>query len=60
MDDQLDDILDDAHPDRRTFVKRVVRTTAFAVPLIASYDLQTLSASAFPVQGNQSNQISPP
>jgi hypothetical protein len=32
-------------PDRRAFVKRVAAVTAFAVPMIASYDLQSLSPS---------------
>ena len=46
MDEDGDnEILSDVHPNRRVFVKRVVGATAFAVPFIASYDLQSLSSS---------------
>jgi hypothetical protein len=46
MDEDVEnDSFTDVHPNRRTFVKRVVGTTAFAVPFIASYDLQSLSSS---------------
>ena len=46
MDEQVDnEILSDVNPDRRAFVKRVVAVTAFAAPMIASYDLQSLSSS---------------
>jgi hypothetical protein len=40
-----DDILADVGPDRRTFIRRVVGVTAFAAPMIASYDLDALSPS---------------
>ncbi len=40
-----DEILDDVNPDRRAFVKRVVAATAFAAPMIASYDIASLSPS---------------
>ena len=58
MDEDVDnEILDEVHPNRRTFVKRVVAATAFAAPFIASYDLQSLSSS---VANAQPNQTSPP
>jgi hypothetical protein len=40
-----DEILSDVGPDRRAFIKRVVAVTAFAAPMIASYDLEALSPS---------------
>jgi hypothetical protein len=42
---QSDDVLSEVGPDRRGFVKRVVAVTAFAAPVIASYDLGALSPS---------------
>lgn len=48
-----DEILSEVNPDRRAFVKRVVAVTAFSVPMIASYDLQSLSASVAHAQSNQ-------
>jgi hypothetical protein len=44
-EDHDDEMLADVRPDRRAFVKRVVAVTAFAAPMIASYDLQSLSPS---------------
>lgn len=47
MDDKPgDELLEDVNPDRRAFVKRVAAITAFAAPMIASYDLETLSSSS--------------
>ena len=40
-----DEILSDVGPNRRAFVKRVVAVTAFAAPLVTSYDLESLSPS---------------
>lgn len=40
-----DEILSGLGHDRRTFVKRVVAVTAFATPMIVSYDLDALSPS---------------
>jgi hypothetical protein len=40
-----DEILSGLGHDRRTFVKRVVAVTAFAAPMIVSYDLDALSPS---------------
>lgn len=44
-EEQNDEILSEVGPDRRAFVKRVVAVTAFAAPMVASYDLQSLSQS---------------
>ena len=40
-----DEVLSEVGPDRRAFVKRIVAITAFATPMVASYDLQSLSQS---------------
>ena len=40
-----DESFDEIGPDRRAFVKRVAAVTAFAAPMIASYDLESLSQS---------------
>ena len=46
MDDETsEEILSEVGPDRRAFVKRVVAVTAFAAPMVASYDLESLSQS---------------
>jgi hypothetical protein len=57
MDEEsTDDVLADVKPDRRTFVKGIVAATAFATPMVASYDMQSLSKSvayaAHPVASN--------
>jgi hypothetical protein len=41
---------------RRTFVKAVAATTAFAAPFVTSFDMRQLKAQAQVVQSNQSNQ----
>jgi hypothetical protein len=46
MGEELDErIPSDLGPDRRTFVKRIVATAAFAAPFIASFDLQDMRSS---------------
>ena len=46
MDEKLgNEPLEAVKPDRRAFVKRVAAITAFAAPMVASYDLQALSSS---------------
>jgi hypothetical protein len=40
-----DEILSGLGHDRRAFVKRAVAVTAFATPMIVSYDLDALSPS---------------
>jgi hypothetical protein len=44
--------LSEIRPDRRSFVKGIVASTAFAAPFVASYDLQSLSSSVAHAQGN--------
>jgi hypothetical protein len=51
-EDISDETLRDVSPDRREFVKRVVAVTAFSAPFIASYDLQSLSASVAHASSN--------
>jgi hypothetical protein len=57
-EDSEDEILDDVHPNRRTFVKRVVAVTAFATPMVASYDLQSLSPSVAEAQTSNVSNVS--
>jgi hypothetical protein len=53
VDEEIDDtILENVRPDRRAFVKRVVAVTAFTAPFVASYDLQSLSASVAHASSN--------
>lgn len=55
MDENFDEEpLSDLRPDRRSFVKGVVATTAFAAPFVASFDLQSLSDSVAHAQVNSS------
>lgn len=53
-----DEILSDVAPDRRAFIKRVAAVTAFAAPMIASYDLESLSPSVAHAQSNITISIS--
>lgn len=56
MDERSEaEILEDVSPDRRAFVKRVVAITAFATPMIASYDLQNLSPSVAHAAANMTS-----
>jgi hypothetical protein len=46
-EDELDrDVLSRVGIDRREFVKRLMLGSAFAVPVVASFDMGTLSAEA--------------
>jgi hypothetical protein len=60
MDDRMPDgaepeFLKHVPTSRRTFVKAVVGTTAFAAPFIASFDMQSLTASTASAQSNQTS-----
>ena len=44
-EEENDEVLSKLGADRRTFVKRVVAVTAFAAPMVASYDLENLTQS---------------
>ena len=41
--------------DRRQFVKRIVAGTAFAVPIVTSFDMEVLRGSTAHAQGNQAS-----
>jgi|HubBroStandDraft_2_1064218.scaffolds.fasta_scaffold1431381_2 hypothetical protein len=47
-----DEIINEVRPNRRSFVKGVIGTTAFAAPFVASFDLQSLSSSVAHAQTN--------
>lgn len=59
MNPDHDDILSEVGPNRRAFVKRVVAVTAFAAPMIASYDLEALSPSVAHAQTTNSTTTVP-
>jgi hypothetical protein len=42
---ELDEVLTHVGVDRRTFVKRIVLGTAFAVPVVASFEMDSLAAA---------------
>jgi hypothetical protein len=44
-EEKNDEVLSKLGADRRRFIKRVVAVTAFAAPMVASYDLENLSPS---------------
>jgi hypothetical protein len=52
-----DDLFDEVRPNRRSFVKGVVGGTAFAAPFVASFDLQSLSASVAHAASNMSQPV---
>ena len=55
VDDHFDnDVLPEVHADRRAFVKGIVAVTAFSAPMIASYDLESLSSSVAHATGMNS------
>ncbi|GMU79655.1 MAG: hypothetical protein AMXMBFR46_24450 [Acidimicrobiia bacterium] len=51
-----DEIVERVGPDRRTFVRRMIVGTAFAVPVVSSV---TMSGLSMGVAGAQTNQTSP-
>lgn len=55
----LDSALDSVSEDRRSFLRKVVLTTAFTAPIVASFAVDGMmvsSASAFPGNQTISNQ----
>jgi hypothetical protein len=66
MADELDDALDAAGPDRRSFLKKLAIGTAFTAPVVSSFTMtgikavyaQTPTVSGGGVQGNQVQQSS--
>jgi hypothetical protein len=54
------DAFPEVRADRRTFVKGIVAVTAFSAPMIASYDLESLSSSvAHATSVNSVNSTAP-
>jgi len=54
----FDSIIDNTNHDRRTFLRRLVIGTAFAVPIVSSFSMTGLAAAVAPQQGNgSSNQL---
>lgn len=57
MEEQHEDgLFSNLDMDRRKFVKRVAAVTAFAAPMIASYDLENLAPSSAGAQVSNSTQ----
>lgn len=54
-----DKVLDGVNPSKRSFIKGVVATTAFVVPTMVSFDMDSMSihvgAHAYANQSNQSD-----
>ena len=47
-------VLDKIDPDKRQFIGKLIGTTAFVAPLVASFTIDSLSvADAFPANGSQ-------
>jgi hypothetical protein len=44
MDDDLDRVIESAGHDRRTFLRRLVVGSAFAVPVVASFSMSGIQA----------------
>ena len=54
-----DEIEERVTVDRRRFVTRLVAGAAFAVPIVSSFDMSSLSMNAATAQAIASNQTSP-
>ena len=54
-----DEIEERVTVDRRRFVTRLVAGAAFAVPIVSSFDMSSLSMNAATSQAIASNQTSP-
>ena len=52
----MDEIVERVGPDRRTFVRRLIIGSAFAAPIISSFDMNNLGMK---VAGAGVNQTSP-
>ena len=56
MTDDIDEVGPlPAGSDRRQFVKRIVAGTAFAVPIVTSFDMEVLRGSTAHAQANQAS-----
>ena len=55
-DEKLDPILDQVDPGKRDFLKKVIVSSAFVTPIVASFSMEGLSPNeAFAQSGNQSS-----
>lgn len=54
-----DEIVERVDEDRRRFVRRLVTGAAFAVPVVSSFDMTSLSMNAAFGQSSSGNQTSP-
>jgi hypothetical protein len=54
-----DEIAERVNVDRRRFVTRLVAGAAFAVPVVSSFDMTSLSMNAASAQSLAANQTSP-
>jgi len=54
-----DEIVERVNDDRRRFVRRLVAGAAFAVPVVSSFDMTSLSMNAAFGQSSSANQTSP-
>jgi hypothetical protein len=54
-----DEIVERVNEDRRRFVRRLVAGGAFAVPLVASFDMTSLSMNSAFAGSSSGNQTSP-
>jgi hypothetical protein len=48
---------EEVRADRRTFVKRVATATAFAAPIVMSYDMASLTTSVAAAAGNSTRTV---
>lgn len=55
-EEPFDEIVERVKIDRRAFVRRLAVGSAFAIPVITSFDMNTLSMN---LASGQSNQTSP-
>lgn len=54
-----DEIVERVDDDRRRFVRRLVTGAAFAVPIVTSFDMTSLSMNPAFGQASSGNQTSP-
>jgi hypothetical protein len=54
--DPVEEVVEQVGPDRRSFVRRMIVGTAFAAPIVSSFNMNNLSMS---VAGAGLNQTSP-
>jgi len=52
-----DEVLSEVRSDRRAFVRGIVAVTAFTAPMVASYDIESLSSSVAHASTLNSNRV---